>query len=300
MYSTQLRTEQTYNKRNIRQWVLDDVMHSAVFTDMFVHATDAIDKYRSGSYYKSKDIRISQLPNTEDIAIQLFCTVLQTRQDEPIQGVATALGLCFYDHQLDAVKTGAELLAVCQSIGLYTILSAFSTEHMHDTAIIRPKYQLDDDTLHKIHMTMYLPPMLCSPIPWTDNRHGGHLLGSSSCILGTGNDINQSQSLDVLNKLQSIKWTLNTTMLLEDELPKETYDLTDSKEREKAQQHNARCIQSRMVYDYILANDNEFFFVWKYDKRGRMYSQGYDINLQGSEYKKATIEFANTELLTGI
>lgn len=295
MYSTQLHFEQTYNRRNIRQWVLDDVMRSAVFTDMFVAMTTAVDTYRSQSYYSSKDIRINQLPSSEDVVIQLFCSVLTTRMHEPIQGVATTLGLSFHDSQLDAVKTGAELLAVCDGHGLYTILAHYSSEHMHDTAVIKPHYALDDDTLHRIHLTMYMPPMLCSPIPWTTNRSGGYLLGSGSCILGTGNDVGQYQSLDVLNKLQSIKWTLNTSMLAKDELPTKPLDTPD-----KVTQFNHRVIQSKLVYDLMLKEDNEFFFVWKYDKRGRMYSQGYDINLQGSEYKKATIEFANKEPLTGI
>lgn len=302
MYSTQLAFEQTYSKHNIRQLIRAEVMSTAVFTNMFVRCTELIDAWSTTTHYASKQKRMNHLfehHTSEDIAIALFSCVLPIvhhgRTSEPIQGVATNIGLSFFDHQLDAVKTGAELLAVCEPCGLYSILSAFSEEHMHDTAVIRPKYQLDDATLDAIHLTMYMSPMLCSPIDWTANNQGGHLTFNSSCILGTGNDIGQHQSLDVLNRLQSIAWTLNETMLQEEELPSKATD-----DPRKMQQHNDRCLQSRMVYDLMLQNENQFYFIWKYDKRGRMYSQGYDINLQGSSYKKATIEFAHKELLTGV
>lgn len=302
MYSTQLSFEQTYSKHTIRQLIRAEVMATAVFTGMFVRCTELIDAWSTTTHYASKQKRMAHLfehHTSEDIAIALFCAVLpivhHARTSEPIQGVATNLGLSFFDHQLDAVKTGAELLAVCEPCGLYDILSAFSEEHMHDTAVIRPKYQLDDTTLASIHLTMYMPPMMCTPIDWTANNQGGHLTFNSSCILGTGNDIGQHQSLDVLNRLQSIAWTLNETMLQEEELPSKATD-----DPRKMQQHNDRCLQSRMVYDLMLQDENQFYFIWKYDKRGRMYSQGYDINLQGSSYKKATIEFAHQELLTGV
>jgi len=317
MYSTQLQLEQTYNKHNIRSLIRSEIMATTVFTDMFVKCTELVQKYLDSTpSYASKQNRIVHLSqhSAENIAIQIFMTVLpiitmsaKTRMEndgfvptEPIQGVATALGLQFFTHQLDAVKTGAELLAVSEHCGLFTLLSAFSEEHMHDTAVVRLNYQLDDSTLSAIHLTMFMPPMLCEPIPWTPNDEGGHLLSSSSCVLGTMNDIGQHQSLDVLNKLQSISWTLNETMLQEPELPTKVLDMNNPVDTRKAQQHNDRCIQSATVYDIMLNNENKFYFIWKYDKRGRMYSQGYDINLQGSEYKKATIEFSNTELLTWI
>lgn len=301
MYASQLLFEQTYSKHYIRSLIRKEIMSSVVFTDMFVHCTNLIESWANKPAYASKQKRKDHLftHSAEDIAIALFSAVLPIvsngKYHEPIQGVATNLGLCFFENQLDAVKTGAELLAVCEPCGLYDILASFSEEHMHDTAVIRPKYQLDDSTLQAIHLTMYMPPMLCEPIPWTDNNHGGHLTFNNSCILGTGNDVGQNQSLDVLNRLQSIAWTLNETMLQEPELPSKQTD-----DPRKLRQHNDRCIQSQMVYDLMLKEGNQFFFIWKFDKRGRMYSQGYDINLQGSSYKKATIEFHKQELLTGV
>ena len=313
-YQKQLELEQSLSRTNVNKWILEEIMSEAVFTTMFVNAKELVDQYiKKDDYYASKQRRVNMLHDqfkfdydiAEDIAIELFACVLPInngkRTNEPIQGVATNLGLRLgYTNQLDAVKTGAELLAVCEPCGLYEIQSAFSPEHDHDTATVVPKYMLSDDLIHKIHLTQYMPPMLHEPLEWHDTAFGGHLLNQSAPVLGHGNYVGQHVCFDVLNKLQSIAWTLNETMLCEEELPKEPLDMSDPLDLRKAKQHNERVIQSKRVYDLILNEGNHFFFVWKYDKRGRMYSQGYDINLQGSEYKKATIEFANQELLSGI
>ena len=174
MYSTQLLWEQTYSKSNIHTWIMDEVLAESVFTNMFVKTVDLITTFISNrdTYYSSKYTRINTLSlhTPEDIAIQLFCTILSSKPTEPIQGVATMLGLNYHSNQLDAVKTGAELLAISESSGLYSILAHYDTTHEHDTAVIKSNYELNDSTLLKIHTSMYMPPMLCEPIPWTTAR----------------------------------------------------------------------------------------------------------------------------------
>jgi len=301
MYQTQLTVEETYSKKNIPVWIKQDI-GDLNGNPNYQQCVVAVREYLGKEYFKSKDERIAKISmEPEEIAVELFYSVLSTLDSvTPIQAVATMLGHRIGLEQLDAVKCGAEILAVCKDAGVYEILHAFSPEHDHDTAVIKPFFKLEDETLQKIHMAMYLPPMTCEPRPWTDNRHGGLLLEDSSAILGEQNYHGMKQSLDVLNKLQSIAWELNTCMLAEKELPKETGDITDPVELRKIEQHNARCAQSDRVYQYELDNENQFYFVWKFDKRGRQYSQGYDINLQGSEYKKAILQFAKAEILTGV
>jgi hypothetical protein len=298
MYHKQLEIESTYSKSNIHQWIRAELMSDVVFTDLYIKTVEVIENFLSLEYYQSKQARIERLKlhNAEDIAIDLFHSVLSiTEATAPIQAIATQLGLNYFDTQLDAVKTGAELLGACKDLDIYTVHSGGKS--FDDLSYVKPNYSLDDDTLYKIHLTQYLPPMLVAPREWSTNTNGGHLLSNSSCILGNGNDVDQNQSYDVLNMLQAIPWKLNTSMLIEPELMKKPSDYEDSR---KVRQHNSRCNQSKRIYSTMLEEGNHFYFAWKYDKRGRMYSQGYDINLQGSQYKKAILEFANEELITGV
>jgi DNA-directed RNA polymerase len=47
----------------------------------------------------------------------------------------------------------------------------------------------------------------------------------------------------------------------------------------------------------LLANNEVFWFTHAYDKRGRMYSRGYQVNTQGMAFQKACIDFADDELV---
>ena len=123
---------------------------------------------------------------------------------------------------------------------------------------------------------------------------------SSSLILGRGNDIGQHINKDFLNSIQAIPFSLNMDMLelLSDTLKEPEEELTYFDKQDRIKAFNNLLQETDTVIDYLLENDNKFWFLWKYDKRGRSYSQGYHINPQGNAYRKAILEFHNKELLT--
>jgi len=51
----------------------------------------------------------------------------------------------------------------------------------------------------------------------------------------------------------------------------------------------------RVIDQYL---GEHFYFVWRYDSRGRSYSSGYDLNLQSDEYGKALLSLHNKEAIT--
>jgi hypothetical protein len=46
-----------------------------------------------------------------------------------------------------------------------------------------------------------------------------------------------------------------------------------------------------------LQEGNEFCLTHKYDKRGRIYCQGYPVNYQGALWNKAVIQLAAKEIV---
>jgi DNA-directed RNA polymerase len=58
--------------------------------------------------------------------------------------------------------------------------------------------------------------------------------------------------------------------------------------------------QSYYFYTLLAKQGNKLYFNHKVDKRGRIYSQGYHLNTQGTAFKKAMLEFAKEELVTGL
>lgn len=286
--------EDHHSRKNIRRMVAEEV---DITSTVFSSCCGMVYDYLNGKYYDSKQARTMTLYASDltinDIVTELFIAVLPIDGVSPIQSVVAQLGNRLgYKHQLDGVKTASEIIAVCEDSNLYTIWHAKDVENDTGTLAIRPNYKLSDETLRAIRRTMYLPPMLCHPRKWRSNTNGGYLEGSGSVILGAMNHHEQQQDLDSINKIQNIAWELNHHMVEKIETPNNYLD-TD----EKVEQFEIFKMDSRSVYEALMGAGNEFYFVWKYDKRGRMYSQGYHVNLQGTEYKKAILQFKNKELL---
>ena len=304
-YDKQIAVENKFSKQNIVEWILTELDEDLSTNTLFLDAVALIEAHldRTLEFYSSKRVRYMQVKTHKPfhIAFEIFKAILSSTTDVmPVQAVATTIGLNFHKDQLSAVKTGAELLGVIESLDLFTISAGSIINDENVSSFLTKNYSLSKETLNKIHATQYLPPMLVEPLAWADNISGGTIIHNSSCILGNGNNHSEKQSLDVLNILQAIPWKF-TSMLDQQEPSAKSQQIgeSDSDYRRKVIQHNGRSAQSKYIYD-LFSNQDQFYFVWKFCKRGRQYSQGYDINLQGSEYKKSIIEFAHEELITGV
>lgn len=278
---TQVDLELKYSKYQIKDWIKHNVEIDSMFKSIEIAIQQQLD--RSSEFYTSKRVRYITLKKhtSYEIALELICNVLLLGTST-LQAHATILGNNFHEDPIAAVKSGAELLAIAESSGLYEIVHSSVSDT--GTTMLIPLYEVDDDIAQWIRATMYLPPMVEKPREWTTNTDGGLYLTKTSCILGPNNHHEETQALDVLNKLQSIEWTHSSISNLDEPI----------KDDEGFSQ---RATQSKYVRSIT---PDTFYFVWKYDKRGRLYSQGYDINLQGDEYRKASIEFKNKEIINDI
>ena len=289
----QANVELIYSRKNIRGLVKEDVNpEHPVFMDICSHIAAYL--LSTVSYYDSKKERVLKIAHIpiEDIATELLAVLLPIQEVSPIQSLASQLGLFFeYDNLLDGVKTGAELIAVCEQSGAYTIYKHTDELNETGTLSVRSNFKLDDKTADLIAKTKFLPPMVCKPNDWLSNTDGGYLQGSGSCILGAMNHHNGEQSLDVLNILQDIPWQLNEMV---DYVEKSNKDLDT---HDKLTQFELMKNQSTIVYNELMDGGNQFYFSWKNDSRGRMYSQGYHAHLQSTSYKKSILDFYQEELI---
>lgn len=288
----QLNLEEQYSRKNIRKHVLTDIDKDCA---EFLDSIEYVQQLLAGDYYHSKNKRLAACKlKPEDIVTEVCAAVLLTGELVPFQSVASKLAAVLdYDNLLDGVKTASEVLAVCEPAGLYTLYHANALGNYTGTLGIRANFILSKEVTDFIEQTMYLPPMVTPPKKWTNNTDGGYISIKKSVILGKMNHHTKCQSLDAINIIQQIPWELNTELVQIEETPNKHLD-TD----EKIQQFTLMKEQSRNVYNLMLSLGNKFYFTWRNDKRGRMYSQGYHINLQSTEYKKAILQFANKEQVT--
>jgi hypothetical protein len=125
-------------------------------------------------------------------------------------------------------------------------------------------------------------------------EHDSLILNNRNNPKSTLNNVNKG----VINKLQDVAWEINEDVLyhIKDTLkPDDSLTQLEQREREKA--YILRNLETDNIIDYLLENGNKFYFGWKYDKRGRSYSQGYHINPQGNAYRKAMLSYADKERL---
>ena len=292
MYEIQRNIEDKYSKRNIAKAIYEDIDPNS---DVIHEMIDKINNYRCSEYsYESKNNRIAGINiSSQEIAIQITAAVIPLTEISPVQGVCGKLAPIFeYKNILDGVKTAAELLAVCEG-KLFTLYHADDYRNPTETLGIESNFECSTHVKEFINQTKYLPPMLVQPNPWKDNNTGGNLSGSGSVILKRINYNNEEQCLNVLNTLQEIPWTINENILEFMEVSKKPLDTVLKKKSFKYLKET-----SEEVFNELIALGNKFYFVWKRDSRGRSYSQGYHVNLQGNSYRKALVEFHDKTLIT--
>ena len=126
-----------------------------------------------------------------------------------------------------------------------------------------------------------------------------------------GNHQDDNICLDVINTLNSNEYELDTDFINQyeeqwhrEELSQQEYEELSHADREiynmdaktwKKFQEQGKFFQHLMIH-----HGNSFYLCNKVDKRGRIYSSGYHVNVQGSSFKKAMVNFKHHEIPTGL
>lgn len=186
----------------------------------------------------------------------------------------------------------------------YYIESALYNELMYwdevtQTLILR--FGINNELQLELDKFQFPLPMIAPPKLVEKNSECGFYLTKRSLIL-KNNHHNEDICLDHINRINATKLTINkdtATLIknrwrnLDKQKPSETR--LDFTKRKKAFEKYNRV--SREVIDLVLLEDNLFYLLHAYDKRGRTYCIGYHISYQGTAWNKAIVEFADKEFI---
>ena len=165
------------------------------------------------------------------------------------------------------------------------------------------RYDVSEQTHDLLRQYMYLPPMIIPPLKVLDdgrNRGSGYITQKHDSLLLQDNHHDGELCVDHLNACNRVPLSINEDMVksmrnswknIEKQKPDETFE--EYQKRLKAFEKYEK--DSFLVMALMLEMGNKFYLTHKYDKRGRTYAQGYQINSQGNCYNKAVIELANKE-----
>lgn len=163
------------------------------------------------------------------------------------------------------------------------------------------KYDVSDDVRLDIDKYMYPMPMLVEPRKLKQNSDTGYFTSRNSVIL-RNNHHEEDVCLDFLNKINKTKFKINSdnVAFMQNEWsnlekPKDGETREDYQKRLRAFEKYDRT--SRDVLAHLEMMGGEVYLTHKYDKRGRVYCQGYHFSYQGNDWNKACVDLANGEFL---
>lgn len=205
--------------------------------------------------------------------------------------VTTLVGLL--RHHADSTQHAADLLGIAVDSGLVDFDP--SRDEFIVAADISSAVQDDLDRYQ------YPLPMIIPPKKIRDNYTSGYLTNNSSVIL-KNNHHNEDVVLDHLDRMNRIPLRINKDVVenvsntwrnIDKQKEGETY--ADFRKRREAFGKYNRTVMD--VIDVVTEHSETVYLTHKYDKRGRTYCQGYHINYSGNDWNKATVEFAEGEVL---
>lgn len=310
---TQIQVEEAFSRKGIKARVLAYMGTIPQVEDCINQGVELIRMWcDSESAYESKQTRkdhISQMDLKElttDVFVKIASLTSETTLNNLASQMAPSMG---FDDTRVGIQAMAEIIAVLCDTNFYNLVKP----HINSSIYVKSNFALPDELVEYIERACYLPPMIVKPKTLRDNRSSAYLtVRGDSLILGGGhNHHNDHISLDVLNLMNRYELCLNEFILdhVEEE-PTSDLDVIEVKAdkpmtevellRAIAQQKKnwARHLeQSSYFYQHIRLNGNKFYISNKYDKRGRIYSQGHHINPQGCSYKKSMIDLYNKEVV---
>lgn len=314
LLETQLQVEQAFSRKGIKQAVLE---YMATVPECEVRINQGVELLQlwcaSESAYESKQTRkdhISQM-DIHELTTEIIVRIVSLSSETTLNNLASQLAgaLGFADTRV-GIMACAEVIAVLCDTNIFNLVKY----HVNSSIYVKSNFALPDELKQYIERACYLPPLVVRPNTLVNNRSSGYkTVKGDSLILGGGhNHHNDSIALDVLNLMNNYELCLNE-FILGNVLEEPTHDLdvveqkpdqpplTEiEKTRAIAQQKNnwqKHLSQSAYFYKHILMNNNRMFITNKFDKRGRIYSQGYHINPQGSSYKKSCVDLYNKEVV---
>ena len=317
-YLLQQKIEETFSKKFIIQKAVDDLLTSESIVNKLNKGVEILYSWFNENHGVDKSLRLLALQQLDiNELVEHTVALVALHCSKPMKLVSIA-SMCISHlkmaDKLDAIQTMAEVIAMLSDTDL------FDCRKTTDGWVVVSRIGLDEEVLRYAYNAFYLPPMIIKPRQVRHNRDSGYITQrGESLILGYyENHHDDDICLDVLNILNANEYELDTELI--SSLSEDPLEITIEKLQENAaakdkylsrfdaekklkqildtwDDYQEECykIQTLMLY-----HGNKFYLQNKVDKRGRIYTSGYHISPQGSSFKKAMINLAKKEIVTGL
>ena len=310
-YLLQEKIEKTFSKKFITAAAIDDLLTCESIVNKLNRGVEYVNSWLNKDHDIDRELRllaVRELDIKELVMQVVACISLECQKPMKLVSVASLcarhLGM---SDKVEAIHTMAEIIAVLGETDL------FDNKKTKEGWIVISRVELDNEVTQYADNALYLPPLIIKPRKIRHNRDSGYITQrGESLILGFyENHHDDNICLDVINTLNSNEYELDTDFINQyeeqwhrEELSTQEYEELSHADREiynmdeknwKKFQEQGKFFQTLMIH-----HGNSFYLCNKVDKRGRIYSSGYHVNVQGSSFKKAMVNFKHHEIPTGL
>lgn len=291
----QVSIEERFSAQHVSKLLREFTEESEAFHRKVLEGVKLLENWMKQSFHTSKQQRLEQLQymDLEHLVSGIFRATMHAYK--PVlftAAVAMTVEQLGWDDKPAAIQTMAEILAVLCQTDVFDIFK----ETKVSSLMLVSNAQLGD-IKKAMEMIQYMPPMIVEPLEVNHNRDTGYLTLKDSLILGgKANHHEGNICLDVLDIQNKVCLKIDTQFINSfAEVPKKALETKEAEENWFQFKK-----KSDEMYRLILRTGNKVWLTHRVDVRGRMYAQGYHLNTQGASYKKAMLELATEELVTGI
>lgn len=169
---------------------------------------------------------------------------------------------------------------------------------------------LTPEVTQELDRYQYPLPMIVTPKSVKNNRSNGYLSSTTTDSLvvlkGTKADGFYEDSdvcIEHLDSMNKIPLSINTDVvhLIDNkwkDLDKKRNGETNDAYQKRLKAFRRYDSSSKDVVNALSTMRDKIWLTHKYDRRGRVYCQGYHVTYQGNEWNKAMIEFSNKEVMS--
>ena len=305
MRISQTLMEHTLHKQHVLNSIKEEL--EQYMSDEIDMAVVTLKEWLDETTWESKEIRKDSIRQHDirALVIKIFSNIIMScAKPMPLVSIASMATLTDSLDKIDNIHLTCEVIAVLKDSGIYAI------ENTPDnTRIVVSQVEPSESLARKIYIGCYLPPMIQKPQTLYSNTDSAFLtIKSDKVILGGKlNQHNACISLDVLNTLNSNEYELDEEAIKvvkpfhREELSVDEFKKLDVYEQQQYTQEYDNYVKYLEQINYLkeLLKGQKIYFTHKPDKRGRIYTQGYHFNTQGSEYEKSCLNLYKKEVVHG-
>lgn len=196
-----------------------------------------------------------------EVLIALFDMIGNAEKNISLQSAAMQLGLRSGKRGPDAFSKGIQILEDADKAKVCKL----KTSEENRTAWLTPLIQFDDMEKHLMRIKKL-----------ESHEEVTEIGSTSNLLLGRFGHHDKPQNREFIEKINRVPFVLDMDIVMNFE------------------GENMPLNSKEMLAEYM---DKPIYFKWAYDKRGRSYSEGYGINIQGNKTTRAYLEFLNREVI---